>query len=62
VRAGDKDGWTALHVALHQLVVDLLLKHGADVKTATTTGWTALHAALHNGHELVVKLLVQNGA
>jgi ankyrin repeat protein len=56
VRAVNNDGWTALHDASqngHKLVVDLLLRHRADVQAATTTNWTALHAASRNGHEIV---------
>jgi ankyrin repeat protein len=40
-------------------VVKLLLKHGADAQAAATTGWTALHAASKNGHESVVKILLE---
>ena len=42
-----------------QRVVDLLLEKGADADVQHKDGWTALHWAAENGHEAVVRLLVE---
>lgn len=54
----DCEGWTALRAAAwggHTQVVDLLLKHGADVDVADSDHRTALRAAAWGGHEDIVE-------
>jgi ankyrin repeat protein len=38
-------------------VVQVLLKHKADVDAEADGGWTALREAARNGHKAVVRLL-----
>ena len=46
----------------HERVVDLLLRHGAEISLQSSNGLTALmYAALH-GHERVIELLIRHGA
>ena len=40
----------------------LLLEHGAELETKDEDGRTPLSCAAGNGHEAVVKLLLENGA
>jgi ankyrin repeat protein len=60
-----KTGGTALMDASingHKDVVELLLKHGAKVDTATKDGFTALMDASLMGHVTVVQMLLKAGA
>jgi len=43
-------------------IVELLIKHGADVNSKQTKGVTPLHSAAHNGQTKLSKLLIDNGA
>lgn len=43
-------------------IVELLLKHGADPNTSNALGVTPLHVACWKNNELIIKLLIQNGA
>uniref|UniRef100_A0A8H8CH39 NACHT domain-containing protein n=1 Tax=Psilocybe cubensis TaxID=181762 RepID=A0A8H8CH39_PSICU len=61
---GGKYG-TALQAASnrgHELVVETLLKHGADVNAVAGKYGTALQAACYRGHESVVQALLKHGA
>ncbi|MBQ9575239.1 MAG: ankyrin repeat domain-containing protein [Synergistaceae bacterium] len=61
----DEDGCTALMIAVcggHADVVELLLKHGADVNARDNTDWTALIYATNEGHEEIAKILLKHGA
>lgn len=63
VNAKDKDGTDALMSASvrgHKEVVELLLKHGAQVNTQNTDGHTALMFA-YNGKNQVASLLDKYG-
>lgn len=56
---------TPLHNALiheHDAIVELLLKHGADVHRAANNGWTPLHIAASNGRAEVVEWLLNHNA
>ncbi len=56
---------TPFHSAVagkHVEVVEILMKHGADVNLKHQNDLTALHAAAANGHAQMVKMLVDNGA
>jgi ankyrin repeat protein len=46
----------------HLPLVDLLLRHGADVSAKTSGGASSLHAACGRGHAAVVQRLVKAGA
>lgn len=43
-------------------IVELLIKHGADVNAKQMQGVTPLHSAAHNGQTKLSKLLIDNGA
>jgi ankyrin repeat protein len=47
---------------LTTLAVKLLLEKGADVESKNSIGQTPLLSAAWNGHEAVVKLLLEKGA
>ncbi|VDC01534.1 unnamed protein product [Peniophora sp. CBMAI 1063] len=56
---------TALHVAAESgrsRLVEVLLRHGADVKARTTGGKTPLLLASERGHRNVVTMLLESGA
>ena len=64
VNAKDKDGNTALHLAVIRQKVDItrtLLKHNADVNARNNLGNTVLDCAVDNCQELV-ELLLAHGA
>ena len=46
----------------HLKVVELLLKHGADMEDASNNGKTPFHWACHWGHFPIVKFLASKGA
>lgn len=66
--AKDSDGSTPLHCATwkgHQAVVEVLIKHGADVNARNENehwGTTPLHAAAHGNQRAIAELLIANGA
>jgi ankyrin repeat protein len=41
--------------------VRLLLEKGADIETRDKDGWAALHGTAIYGHEVVTRLLLDNG-
>lgn len=43
-------------------MVELLLRHGANVNAKQQAGVTPLHSAAHNGQTHLAKLLIRNGA
>ena len=43
-------------------IIELLLKHGADINITDAYNWTALMFAARNGHSETVKLLIDNKA
>ena len=58
-------GRTALHLTVEShniIMINFLLKNGADVNAITFSGNTALHLASGLGMEQVVQLLIRNGA
>jgi len=67
VRA-QKDGWTALDLALrngHVEVARFLVEHSADVTTQEKDWpdqWTPWHSASFHRHVEVVRVLVEHGA
>jgi hypothetical protein len=59
------NGMTGLHLAAYfgvEVIIQLLLDRGADVKAASSSGWTPLFLASKNGHHKTVQLLLNNGA
>jgi ankyrin repeat protein len=54
VSVTDTHGWTPL-----QAVVRFLIDEGADVSVITADGYTPLWEAVNNGHEAVIRLLVE---
>lgn len=46
----------------HEVITEMLLKHGADVNAKGGFHGTALHAAIENGHNRSIKLLLNAGA
>jgi tetratricopeptide (TPR) repeat protein len=66
IKAKGKSGWTVLHYALwgpgRDEMLELLLRHGADVHASTKEG-TPLHfAATHNNVRAARRLISQNAA
>ncbi|KAK1770501.1 ankyrin repeat-containing domain protein [Phialemonium atrogriseum] len=51
----DRNGWTALHLAL-------LVEKGAEIDAKDGYGKTPLHWAAKNGHKAIARLLVEKGA
>jgi ankyrin len=43
-------------------MVTLLVAKGADIQAKTRDGLTPLHCAARSGHDLVVDMLLENGA
>lgn len=65
IRAPDKEGNTALHLAVQNgslAVVNLLLSHGADVNSQKNNLATPLHLAATCGFLDIAKVVVYNGA
>jgi ankyrin repeat protein len=63
--AGDKDGWTALHVAAkrdHPEVIARLLDAGADIESEDESGKTPLTYATETGSMHAASLLQSRGA
>lgn len=46
----------------HEVVVHLLLDHGADADATMSGGYRPLHAAAHNDRPAMVRLLLERGA
>jgi ankyrin repeat protein len=46
----------------HEVVVHLLLDHGADADATMSDGYRPLHAAAHNDRPAMVRLLLERGA
>jgi len=64
LEARDKDGYTALHMALLSMNVGLarsLVELGANTTAQNYYGSTPLHLALRNGHLEVAHFLIQHG-
>jgi pectate lyase len=65
INAKDKDGRTALHIAVSNKgieVAKLLIEKGANVDTKNNKGYTPLYSAIWNNDPNMVDLLVRNGA
>lgn len=68
ISARDTDGSTPLHCATwkgHEGLVEVLLKHGADVNATNNNdhwGTTPLHAAAHGNQRAIAELLIAHGA
>jgi hypothetical protein len=63
VNARDNSGLPPLYLAAvrgHEVIVDVLIRHGADVNV--DVGTTPLYAAVREGHVAVASMLVASGA
>ena len=61
----DGYGYTPLHLAVdrgHKSIVELLIKHGADINRSNNKWNKPLHTAVWFGHEEIIKLLINYGA
>jgi len=62
---GSAEGDTPLHHAARtgsHAIVDMLLKHGADINARNSGGQTATHSAAASGVDLVLAALIEHGA
>lgn len=65
VNAVESRNKTALHLAIahgREDIVQLLLRHRADIGSRSDGGWTALHYACDKGFEELVRMLLHAGA
>ena len=65
VKAENKDGFTAFHLAAengHIEVFEYLVEQGADIEAKTKSGYTSLYLAAGCGHIEIVKYLIKQGA
>ncbi|KAI9042984.1 ankyrin repeat protein [Aspergillus affinis] len=65
VNAIESRNKTALHLAVahgREDIVQLLLRHRADIGSRSDGGWTALHYACDKGFEELVRMLLHAGA
>lgn len=65
IQAAEMRSKTSLYIAAawgHDGVVELLLKHGADVNARADGSWTPLHNACDAGHRGIVEKLLAAGA
>jgi ankyrin repeat protein len=65
LQAKDARGKTSLHFAAtsgHDDVIDVLLKHGADVHASADGSWKPIHLACQGGHKSTVQKLLSAGA
>ncbi|KAK3287633.1 hypothetical protein CYMTET_4857 [Cymbomonas tetramitiformis] len=58
----EDDSWVVKEKPHKVKIVDLLLKHGADIHAHRSRGYTALHDAVAAGDIETMKLLIANGA
>jgi ankyrin repeat protein len=58
----DKNGYTPLHEAYSEEMVNLLLSRSADVKMCNHVGQTALHAAAMHGNADSARALINAGS
>ena len=59
--ARDSNGWSSLHGVARNgnyLVLPILLEFGADVKAKDSLGRTALDGATQMGHDVLVRMLL----
>ncbi|KAJ5037252.1 uncharacterized protein L3040_007429 [Drepanopeziza brunnea f. sp. 'multigermtubi'] len=65
VHAIESRGKTSLHLAVARDsddIVELLLRHGAEISARSDGGWTALHNACELGSEKIVRILLGAGS
>ncbi len=56
----EHDGYTPLHISIHILSAELLIKFGAVVAAAATFGSTPLHKACVHNRKATAKLLLEH--
>jgi ankyrin repeat protein len=65
INAKNKNGLTPLHLAIkyeHLMVIEYLIKAGADINAKTNDGSTPLHMAIQTGCRKTVNFLINKGA
>jgi len=51
-----------IFIGQKEMVILVLLNHGADINSKNSSGYTALHLSSQNGHLSVVECLIKYGA
>jgi len=67
IKSKDKDGFTALHLAVGAVkngkeTVEFLIAKGADINAGNNDGLTPLHIAATEGKPEIIKILIAKGA
>ena len=61
----DKDGWTALHIAVEKDLLEnvkCFVEHDANINAETRANWTPLHLAAYHGKSEILDYLLKSGS